>query len=74
MLLWSIYFYTQRDPRYDINGKLMNTLESKGSLAYVRRIDLGWASFAPIWACLIFLVGPELGIKQPTQVWLRGWV
>ena len=32
------------------------------------------ASFAPIWACLIFLVGPELGIKQPTQVWLRGLV
>ena len=32
------------------------------------------ASFAPIWACLIFLVGPELGIKQPTQVWLRGMV
>ena len=29
------------------------------------------ASFAPIWACLIFLVGPELGIKQPTKMWLR---
>ena len=28
-------------PRYDINGKFMNTLESKDSLAYVHRIELG---------------------------------
>ena len=53
----------------------MNTLKSKGSLAYVPRgaSYRAWfgASFAPIWACLIFLVGPELGIKQPTQVWLQ---
>ena len=28
-------------PRYDINGKFMKTLESKGSLAYVHRIELG---------------------------------
>ena len=28
-------------PRYDVNGKFVNTLESKGSLAYVHRIELG---------------------------------
>jgi len=28
-------------PSYDINGKFMNMLESKGSLAHVHRVELG---------------------------------
>ena len=43
VLFWCILsmFLHPTGPRYDINGKFMNTLESKGSLAYVHRIELG---------------------------------